>query len=270
LECEQPSLREHNTNPSNNPRQCYWSELDGNGTTVWADADLTEPGIRQAQIANSYWRDRITTQHLPYPQSYYTSPLTRCLKTANLTFSDLALPEEYPFNPTIKDLLREGISTHTCDRRSNKTSIETLFPSFTFEPEFPEHDPFWSGILAETSTAQDARSKRVLDDLFAHDTNSWLSITSHSGEIRSLLRVLGHREFSLGTGAVIPVLVEAKWETSNSSLSSSTLTAPASTSTSFCTNGPQITSVATGCVCSSDGGFESQTSLSATATATAY
>jgi broad specificity phosphatase PhoE len=250
--------------------QCYFSELDGNGTTTWADADLTAPGIEQAKIANAYWRDRIATQHLPYPQSYYTSPLTRCLKTANLTFSDLALPEEYPFNPTIKELLREGISTHTCDRRSNKTSIEALFPSLTFEPEFPEHDPFWSGILAETSAAQDARSKRVLDDLFAHDANTWLSITSHSGEIRSLLRVLGHREFSLGTGAVIPVLVEAKWETSNSSSSSTTLTAPASTSTSFCTNGPQITSVATGCVCSSDGGVESQTGSSATATATAY
>jgi broad specificity phosphatase PhoE len=176
--------------------------------------------------------------------------LTRCLKTANLTFSDLALPEQYPFVPTIKELLREGISTHTCDRRSNRTHIENLFPSFEFELKFPEDDPFWSGVVAETSAAQDSRSKRVLDDLFAHDANTWLSITSHSGEIRSLLRVLGHREFSLGTGAVIPVLVEAKWEASNPSSSSSTLTAPAFTSTSFCTNGPQITSVASGCVCS--------------------
>lgn len=167
--------------------------------------------------------------------------------------------------PTIKELLREGISTHTCDRRSNKTAIEALFPSFNFEPEFPENDPFWSGIKAETSAAQDYRSKRVLDDLFAHDANSWLSITSHSGEIRSLLRVLGHREFSLGTGAVIPVLVEAKWEMANST--TSTLTAPAFTSTSFCTNGPQITSVATGCVCSSE---SSSTGVAATATPTAY
>ena len=161
-------------------------------------------------------------------------------------------------------------TTHTCDRRSNKTFIETLFPSFTFEPNFPENDPFWSGIVAETSAAQDSRSKRVLDDLFAHDANSWLSITSHSGEIRSLLRVLGHREFSLGTGAVIPVLVEAKWDGSNSSSTTTTLTAPAFTSTSFCTNGPQTTSVATGCVCSSEEAVSSSTVVSATATPTAY
>jgi broad specificity phosphatase PhoE len=206
---------------------------------------------------------------VPYPQSYYTSPLTRCLKTANLTFSDLALPEEYPFVPTIKELLREGISTHTCDRRNNKTYIENLFPTFELEPKFPENDPFWSGVVAETSAAQDLRSKRVLDDIFAHDANSWLSITSHSGEIRSLLRVLGHREFSLGTGAVIPVLVEAKWETSNPS-PSSTLTAPAFTSTSFCTNGPQITSVASGCVCSSGEAESSSMTATATATPTAY
>jgi hypothetical protein len=186
-----------------------------------------------------------------------------------LTFSDLALPEEYPFVPTVKELLREGISTHTCDRRNNRTYIENLFPTFELEPKFPENDPFWSGVVAETSAAQDSRSKRVLDDIFAHDANSWLSITSHSGEIRSLLRVLGHREFSLGTGAVIPVLVEAKWETTNPS-SSSTLTAPAFTSTSFCTNGPQITSVATGCVCSSAEAESSSTAVSATATPTAY
>jgi len=107
----------------------------------------------------------------------------------------------------------------------------------------------------------------VLDDLFAHDANTWLSITSHSGEIRSLLRVLGHREFSLGTGAVIPVLVEAKWETTSPS-SSSTLTAPAFTSTSFCTNGPQITSVASGCVCSESS--SSVVTATVTATPTAY
>lgn len=40
--------------------------------------------------------------------------------------------------------------------------------------------------------------------------DSFVSITSHSGEISSILRVLGHRPFNLNTGAIIPVLVKAE------------------------------------------------------------
>jgi hypothetical protein len=35
-------------------------------------------------------------------------------------------------------------------------------------------------------------------------------MTSHSGAIGGALRALGHREFGLQTGGIIPVLVEAK------------------------------------------------------------
>lgn len=34
-------------------------------------------------------------------------------------------------------------------------------------------------------------------------------MTSHSGAISGILRVLGHREFRLVTGSVIPVLVKS-------------------------------------------------------------
>jgi hypothetical protein len=36
-----------------------------------------------------------------------------------------------------------------------------------------------------------------------------VSLTSHSGAIASKLRVLGHRDFPLPTGGMIPVLVKA-------------------------------------------------------------
>lgn len=244
--------------------------MDGNGTTVWADADLTENGLKQAQIANAYWQKQISTQHVPYPQSYYTSPLTRCLRTANITFSNLELPHYYPFVPTVKEFFREGISTHTCDRRNSKTYIKNLFPDFNIEAGFTEKDELWSGVVAEPSGAQDARSKSVLDDVFANDDHTWVSITSHSGEIRSLLRVLGHREFSLGTGAIIPVLVKAQFLPEGDRPSTSV---PAFTSTDFCTNGPPITSVATsspGCVCSSGSVVNGTGIASATAVPTAY
>ncbi|KAL9119615.1 MAG: hypothetical protein Q9187_003832 [Circinaria calcarea] len=189
---------------------CYWSFKDGNGTVVWADADLTPKGIAQAQIANRFWASEISIEKIPTPESYYTSPLTRCLVTANITFSGLKLPSRHPFIPEVKELFREGISGHTCDRRNSKTYIQENFPTYKIEAGFSETDLLWKPLQAETPTDQDIRTKKVLDDVFSNDGSTYISITSHSGEIASLLRVLGHRTFSLSTGAVIPVLVKAE------------------------------------------------------------
>jgi broad specificity phosphatase PhoE len=229
---------------------CYWSLLDGNDTVIWADAHLTENGIAQAHKANNFWLSRINSQKIPTPQSYYTSPLSRCLATANLTFSGLPLPPKQPFIPTIKAKLREGISEHTCDRRSNKTYIAELFPSYKFESGFLEYDQLWTGVTTETSQAQDYRSKQLLDDVFMHDKSTYISFTSHSGEIGSILRILGHRTFSLNTGAVIPVLVKA--ETVSLQDATSTVSSATWTPSPHCTV-PPATSVSGGpsggCVC---------------------
>lgn len=229
---------------------CYWSLLQGNGSVTWADAHLTKTGITQALKANAFWLSRIQSQKIPTPQSYYVSPLSRCLATANLTFSGLPLPAKHPFLPTIKEKLREGISEHTCDHRSNKTYIHNMFPAWNIEPGFTEYDELWTGVTSETDSAQDLRSKQVLDDIFSSDCSTWLSFTSHSGEIASILRVLGHRAFSLNTGAVIPVLVKA--ETVSQSQVTSTISAAPWTASAHCT-APPVTSVASGanggCVC---------------------
>jgi broad specificity phosphatase PhoE len=231
---------------------CYWSLLDGNTTSIWADAHLTTPGIAQALIANGLWQKLISSQNIQVPQSYYTSPLFRCLSTANLTFSGLDLPKKYPFVPTVKEKLREGISEHTCDRRSTLTFIHTSFPTYKIESDFAEYDELWTGTTAEVSAGQDLRSKQVLDDIFSHDCNTYLSFTSHSGEIASLLRVLGHRTFSLSTGAVIPVLVKA--ETINPGQATTTFAGASATPSPHCTV-PPVSSVSGGpnggCVCPS-------------------
>lgn len=125
--------------------------------------------------------------------------------------------------PTVKELLREGISIHTCDNRRNRTYIHDLFPDWRIEDGFAETDELWNGITRETSDAEAVRSKKVLDEIFTElneietsvcelsNDNLFVSVTSHSGQIGSLLSVLGHRSFSLSTGAVIPVLVRAEW-----------------------------------------------------------
>ncbi|KAL8705329.1 MAG: hypothetical protein Q9201_001528 [Fulgogasparrea decipioides] len=167
---------------------CYYSELDGNGTVTWADAHLTSRGVAQALAVNAFWASEIKNQKIPRPQSYYTSPLTRCLATANLTFKGIDLTTRHPFVPTVKEYLREGISGHTCDRRGSKSYIQSAFPSYKIELGFTETDQLWEAYHGETQVDQDIRSKAVLDDIFSHDHETYISITSHSGEIASILR----------------------------------------------------------------------------------
>ncbi|ERT01384.1 hypothetical protein HMPREF1624_02630 [Sporothrix schenckii ATCC 58251] len=195
---------------------CYWAQQDDNSkdTTAttpitWSDAHLTPVGAAQATRAHDVWAEQLAVQKQPAPQRYYVSPLTRCLQTAQLTFGGLALPAHSPFRPTIKERLREDVSTHTCDRRSTKTAIKKAFPGFVVEHGFVEHDPLWTGTTDEPPEDHDIRNQALLDDVFGSDDSTWISFTSHSGAIASLLRVLGHRPFPLSTGQIISVLVRA-------------------------------------------------------------
>ncbi|KAF9880594.1 GPI anchored protein [Colletotrichum karsti] len=224
---------------------CYWAEQDGNGTAVWADPLLTPAGEAEAYKANAYFKDRYETQKMPYFESYYSSPLTRCTVTANITFGDIPLPEDRPFTPTIKEGFREGMTVHRCNWRSNKTYIEDMFPTFEFEAGFTEYDELWRRNESETTEAQNARSKAVLDDVFRTDDKTWLSITSHSGEITSLLRALNHRAFRLSTGQVIPVFVKAEVIEPQPEP-----TFAAHEPYPTCTSPPVTSNAADGCVCS--------------------
>ena len=189
--------------------KCHWSKLDGNGTNRWADAHLTEVGIAQAQKANHFWSTALKRNGIPAPQAYYVSPLDRCMQTAKITFSRLNLPKEYPFIPTVKELVREVIGIHTCDRRSSRSYIAKSYPDYRIEDGLTEKDVLWKPDLRETNKATEQRVAHFLDDIFQHDPHTFISITAHSGAIRAMLAVLGHRDFALATGGVIPVLVKA-------------------------------------------------------------
>ncbi|KAL8931357.1 MAG: hypothetical protein Q9211_007021 [Gyalolechia sp. 1 TL-2023] len=190
--------------------QRYYASLEGDSDGCWSDAHLTQTGIQQALAVNAFWKRQIAEAKTPAPEKYYSSPLYRCLQTANLTFTGLDLPPDRPYDPVVKELLREANGVHTCDRRSSLSSLRSSFPNFSFEPGFHEDDGLWSASHRETDEELDARMEELLDDVFGKDGSTFLSFTSHSGAICSLLRVLGHREFRLVTGGVIPVLVKAK------------------------------------------------------------
>jgi hypothetical protein len=78
-----------------------------------------------------------------------------------------------------------------------------------FEEGFTENDEMWTPDSRESASAQEARLKDLLVDLFSDENSVFLSLTSHSGAITSLLSAIGHRKFHLATGAVIPALVKA-------------------------------------------------------------
>lgn len=111
--------------------------------------------------------------------------------------------------------------------------------------------------------------QNFLDDIFLHDDHTWISLTSHSGTIAAILRVIGHQSFRLVTGGVLPVLVRGEFLPSSSSSSSSCIEDGATsitmtmtsmvessyyTTSTWCHNGPPVTSLASdeqGCVCQS-------------------
>lgn len=235
--------------------QCYWAELEGNGTITWADPLLTPDGFKEAEKANGFYKTLYEQQNMPHFGSYYSSPLKRCLQTANTTFSTLKMPVEHPFVPTIKELFREDISIHTCDRRSTKSEIARFMPGWKFEEGFTEKDELWQADKGETSAHQVARSKAVLDDVFTNDGSTWISVTSHSGEIAALLTALNHRAFGLSTGQIIPVLIKAEVVQPIPTSSIAGFTPEAT-----CKQ-PPVTSLSDkGCVCSSTGSMPSPTS----------
>lgn len=99
---------------------------------------------------------------------------------------------------------------HTCDRRSTATEIAAEYPLYRFEEGFKEEDTLWDPRIRESDEERNLRLHSLLDDIFATDDNTYISLTAHNGAITSILEVLGHRQFALMTGAVIPVLVRAE------------------------------------------------------------
>jgi broad specificity phosphatase PhoE len=188
---------------------CYWALLDGADGITWSDANLTSLGQQQARDANALWKEKLP-EGIPPPETYYVSPLTRTIQTADLSFEGLDLPGDKPYKPLIKELLREALGVHTCDRRATASHIKETFPHVTLEPGFSEADLLWEADYREPRGPRKYRLAQLLDDVFAHDDGVFLSFTSHSGAIVSILQAIDHRLFALETGGVIPVFVKAE------------------------------------------------------------
>ncbi|KAK4055276.1 putative phosphoglycerate mutase pmu1 [Microbotryomycetes sp. JL201] len=186
----------------------YWSRLETDGDIRWGpDPELTPLGIEQAKANNQAWKQRIQ-QGAPLPERIYSSPLSRSARTLELTWHDILI-DKRGVKPLVKERLRETIGLHTCDKRREKSVIRRRFPLFEFEPTFSEHDQLWSPDFQESSQQQALRTQQVLNEIFATDSSTYVSITAHGGTIKSLLRVIGHGDVAVPPGGWLPLVIKA-------------------------------------------------------------
>lgn len=190
------------------PGQSKWALLEGDGTVTWADAELTEQGIREAQATGQVYKRLFEEEGMPWP-ALYCSPHRRCLKTACLTFEDLAAAHGHPYHPLIKENLRERTGRHTCDRRSTKSWIRENYPQYRIEDGFAEEDKLFTPDTRESDESHRARAQAALEDIFGDEENAFVSITMHSHAAMVLMHVIGHEPLRMSPAASMAFLVRA-------------------------------------------------------------
>jgi len=167
-------------------------------------------GIKQVETLGQFWLNAVSIEGIPLPGTLYTSPLARCLETTRFVFMKIFEEQRVQFQPVIKELLRERLTDHTCDRRSTRSWIEKNYPDYTIEPSFLEEDSLWTGRHWETTNEHMSRKQTVLEDIFSTDDSHFISLTVHSYAISAILRAIGLTEFRVREGSSIALLVKAE------------------------------------------------------------
>lgn len=189
----------------------YWLKICGDGEIVWApDPELTELGQAQAKDNNHQFKVELE-DGLKLPTKWFSSPFRRSIDTLIGTWDGIV--DLNSVKPLIKEDLRETIGVHLCDKRSTKSVIGEKYGDrgFIIEDGFEEEDIYFKTDYREKVWEQALRQNKLFQYIFeSTDKNDdVISITSHSGSIRTQLMVLGHRPFAIGTGGLIPVFVKA-------------------------------------------------------------
>lgn len=172
------------------------------------DAHLTDLGKSQAQLVSQFLASQFS-RGMPVPQSFYVSPLWRCLQTADTTWSSLSLPKGRTFDPLIVEGIRERTGRHTCDKHSTRSEIAAGFPHWRIEDGFPEQDDYFDPEHRESEEVARARLMKAIDRIFQTDDNLFISLTIHCDAIFQLLKGVGHNPGALPTGSIIPLVIKA-------------------------------------------------------------
>lgn len=181
------------------------------------DPQLTSLGMAQAEENHRLWQQELKLG-APIPAKFFVSPLQRSCNTLQITWHDLKPDTIVPY---VDELIRETIGKNLCDKRSPKRVIEQRFPHFNTDGVVDEEDVAF-GDERESMIDQSIRINKFLQNLFELDYDSkqgkvdeklaerdaFIATYSHAGTIRCFINVLGHRNFTISTGGMIPIVVK--------------------------------------------------------------
>ncbi|CAM9024076.1 unnamed protein product [Wickerhamomyces anomalus] len=181
----------------------YISRFDTFENYTLFDADLTPKGEDQIEQVSEYWTKELKNDS-PYPDLFYVSPLRRTLHTYHITWSQ----NDDGIIPIVDEDLRERYGIQTPEKRHTKDWIAHYCPTCVFENGFTEQDELWQPDVEETKQHVAERATAWLKTVFEKDEQI-VSVTTHSGLIAQLLKVIGHPKHPLYPGQLIPVVVKA-------------------------------------------------------------
>eukprot|EP00644_Phytophthora_capsici_P006003 jgi/Phyca11/97663/e_gw1.2.911.1 len=167
----------------------------------YLDAPLTANGINQAEEASNRLNAEINKglrlNHV------LVSPLERALKTFTIAYQN----QTSSINSTPLELPREIIGIETCNKHRSISKKRQQYPTLDFSSFQADEDPLWTPDHRETNAEIETRASWFLTRVFNMSAQT-VGVVSHSVFGAALLRVIGHREYSLGTGEFLPLLVE--------------------------------------------------------------
>ncbi|KAK6200866.1 hypothetical protein LQW54_009450 [Pestalotiopsis sp. IQ-011] len=187
-------------------------EVPGVGEATWVDAKLVEAGMKHAKDLSRFLLDATKDENMPLPDTIYTSPLARCLETTKLAYQEVMVARQKSFQPLVKELLREKLTGHTCDKRSSKSWIAENYPDYVIENGFEEDDRLWEKNRnpAEDDSQVTVRIKRLLGEIFHNDSSQVIALTTHSYSISAIQRTISTEPYRVGEGVMVPLLVKAE------------------------------------------------------------
>ena len=196
-----------------------------NGETIVFGPDpfLTSLGEQQAQFMNDAFKREISEFGCPLPSKLFCSPFTRSAQTLSITMNGITISKDgtdakvlagKPLSPLVTENLRETIGSHLCDKRSTKSIFQKRLSGwgFQFEDGFSEEDVLYRDDWREPISDQAIRANKFLQFLFSteeYKDDQIVYNASHAGEIKALLIATGHRQYTVPTAGMIPLLVKA-------------------------------------------------------------
>ncbi|KAG7383958.1 hypothetical protein PHYPSEUDO_003177 [Phytophthora pseudosyringae] len=168
----------------------------------YLDAPLTVTGIQQAGNASTRLNTEVSNglrlEHV------VISPLERALRTFAIAYQN----QTSNMSSTPLELPREVLGVDTCDERRNISEKRVQYPALDFGGFESDADPWWTPDHRETDVEMETRATKFLELIFHNISAQTVGVVSHSVFGAALLRVIGHRQYSLGTAEFLPLLID--------------------------------------------------------------